>query len=248
MLKSTDNAKKYDLAMKYYNQKDFYRALQLFDQLLPVYRGTTKAEEIAYCYAYSYYKQSQYSLAAYQFNNFASSFPKSNKTEECIFMSAYCKYLDSPPSSLDQTSTQEAIKEFQLFINMYPNSSRINECNNIIDKLRLTLESKVFNIAKMYFQIEDYTASITAFKSLIKDYPDTKYKEEALYYILKSNYKYALNSISIKKAERLNAALEAYNTFKNNYPTSNYIKECNNINKITLKELSKFKNQNSDKL
>ncbi len=57
LLKSTDNDKKYELAMKYYEHKDYYRALQLFDQLLPVYRGTAKAEKIAYCYAYSYYEQ-----------------------------------------------------------------------------------------------------------------------------------------------------------------------------------------------
>ena len=234
--------------MKYYNQKDYYRALQLFDQLLPVYRGTTKAENIAYCYAYSYFKQSQYTLAAYQFNNFTSSFPKSDKVEECMYMSAYCNYLESASSSLDQTSTQDAIKNFQMFINVYPNSSRINECNGLIDKLRLNLETKAFDIAKMYYKIEDFTAAITSFKSMLKDYPDTKYKEDALYYILRANYKFASNSVSYKKEERYTSTVEAYNNFNKNFPTSDYIKECNNINKIALKELTKFKNQNSDKL
>lgn len=247
LLKSTDNDKKYESAMKYYNHKDYYRALQLYDQLLPVFRGTPKAEKMAYCYAYCYYQQDQYTLAAYQFNNFATSFPKSDKAEECAYMSAYCKYLESPPPSLDQTSTMEAIKELQLFINMYPESKRVAECNQHLDKLRFNLETKAFEIAKLYFKIEDFTAAITAFKSLVKDYPDTKYKEESLFYIVKANYKYASNSIDSKKGERYTATIEAYNTFFNNFPQSSFLKECNLIKKNSFKEISKY-NINSEKL
>ena len=248
MLKTADNDKKYEMAMKYYNQKDYYRALQLFDQLFAVYRGTSKAEQIGYCYAYSYYKQGQYTLAAYHFSNFAGSFPKSDKAEECTYMSAYCKYLETPSVSLDQSNTQEAIKDLQQFINLYPNSSRINECNELIDKLRNGLEAKAYDNAMLYYKIEDFTAAITSFKSMIKDFPDTKYKEEALYLIVKSNFKYASNSVIYKKAERFTTTIDAYNFFKNNFPSSTYMKECNNMNKIALKELSKYKNQNSDKL
>ena len=46
LLKSSDNELKYEMAVKYYEQKDYFRALQLFDELVPVYRGTAKAEKI----------------------------------------------------------------------------------------------------------------------------------------------------------------------------------------------------------
>jgi outer membrane protein assembly factor BamD len=248
LLKSTDNDKKYDMAMKYYEHKDYYRALQLFDQLLPVFRGTAKAEKIAYSYAYCYYEQGQYELASYQFNTFTSSFPRSEKVEECTFMSAYCKYLESPSISLDQSNTQDAIKQLQLFVNLYPNSKRINECNELIDKLRFNLESKAFEIAKLYYKIEDYTAAVTSFKSMLKDYPDTKFKEEALFDIIKANYKLASNSITSKKTERYESTIEAYNKLKNNFPNSSYMKESNIMNKTALREINKYKNLNSEKL
>ena len=51
-LKGPDNEKKYDMAMAYYEKGDYLRALQLFDQLLPFFKGTGKAEELNYYYPY----------------------------------------------------------------------------------------------------------------------------------------------------------------------------------------------------
>ncbi len=234
--------------MKYYEHKDYFRALQLFDQLAPVFRETDKAEKIAYSYAYCYYNQEQFTLASYQFSTFVSSFPKSDKAEECDYMSAYCTYLDSPPPSLDQTYTMDAIKQLQAFINLYPNSKRIPECNELLDKLRYKLQTKYFETAKLYYNIEDFNGAITAFKSIIIEFPETKYKEEILYFIIKSNFKYASKSIESKKFARYASTLEAYNDFKNSFPQSSYMKECNMINKISLKEITKFKNPNTDNL
>lgn len=248
LLKSTDNTKKFDMAMKYYDQKDYYRALQLFDQLLPVYRGTEKAKEIAYRYAYCYYYQDQYTLASYEFSSYSSSFPKSEKAEECQYMSAYCKYLDSPAPSLDQTNTSEAIKDLQLFVNLYPESKKIPECNDLLDKLRYKLEIKYFETSKLYYNIEDYNGAITAFKAMIKEYPDTKYKEQILYYILKANYDFASKSIEAKKFTRYTSTIEAYNSFKKDFPQSAYMKECNSIYIYSLKEIKKLKNPNPDNL
>ena len=47
-LKGTDIGKKYELAKKYYNKNDYFRALELFEELVTVYRGSDEAEEIYY--------------------------------------------------------------------------------------------------------------------------------------------------------------------------------------------------------
>jgi outer membrane protein assembly factor BamD len=159
-------------------------------------------------------------LASYHFRNYALTFPKSDKTEECLFMSAYCKYLDSPDYNLDQTDTYQAIKQLQLFTDKYPKSKRIPECNELIDKLRLKLETKNYQLAKLYFKTENYKAAIYSFNNLLKDYPDTKNKEKGLFYILKANYLYASNSIESKRQERYNSTVKAYNTFISVFPLS----------------------------
>lgn len=229
LMKSTDMEAKYEAAVKYYDKKDFFHALQLFEELISVYRGTTKAESSYYYYAYCTYHVDDFTLAAYHFNNFVQSYPNSKHAEEMQYMYAYCFYLDSPVSSLDQTSTQEAIDKFQLFINKYPSSSRVEEANRMIDELRFKLEEKEFSNAKLYFRTQHYKSAVVAFANLLKDYPASRYKEESYFLSFKSAYYYALNSIESKQEERLRGAKEEYLKLVDNFPKSRYLREAEAI-------------------
>ena len=234
LLKSSDNEAKYAAAIDYYETNDYYRALQLFQQLINFYQGTEKAEKMQFYYAYCYYHQQDYILASYYFKRFATNYPRSKYSEEAVYMNAYCYYLDSPPSSLDQTNTYTAITELQLFIDMYPNSERVEEATKLIDQLRAKLEKKDLDIANLYLKMRLYEAAITSYQNLLRDYPDTQYKEEVLFNILKSNYYYAENSIRHKQTERFQSALDAYNEFIFQYPDSKYVKDAKNMRKAII--------------
>lgn len=242
ILKSSDIEMKYGKAVEYYQKQDYFKAIQLFDELLTYFRGTQKAEDIYYYYAYSHYGQGDYILASYYFNNFVNTFPRSKYAEEAMFMAAYCQYLDSPKSSLDQESTHNAIKGMQNFINSYPKSTRVQEANEVIDKLRYKLQKKSFDIARMYFTIEEYNAAISAFNAHLKDFPDSRFKEESLFLIVKAYYIYANKSIDSKKKERYIEATKSYDTFAALYPKSTYIKEAETYNKNALREINKTNN------
>jgi outer membrane protein assembly factor BamD len=238
VLKKGDVDQKYDLAMKLYDSKDYSRALQLFDPLMSMMKATDKSQQLYYRYAYCYYYQRDYTLAAYYFKRYSSNFPNTKEAEECTFMSAYCCYLNSPDYQLDQTSSYDAIKELQLFTNLYPTSSRVSECNDLIDKIRTKLEFKDFKISRMYYRMADYVSALTCFNNILKDYPDTPHKEEILYMIMKSYYKYAKESIEIKKKERYTKVLLAANELLTQFPASRYLNETNDIKEKTRKELN----------
>lgn len=236
LLKGSDNELKYSKAIEYYDKGEYYRAQQLFEQIIVFFRGTDRAEKIAYYNANCYYKQRDYILAGYYYNSFTSSYPSSQFAEECAFMGAYCSYLDSPVPSLDQTNTMAAISSLQLFINQYPGSQRLDQCNQLIDELRAKLEKKAFDIAMLYYRMDDYKASILALNNLLKEYPDTKDREKVLYSLLDSKYKYAINSIPEKKKERIESALEAYKVLISEFPQGAYTAQAALINKNLLKE------------
>lgn len=240
LLKSTDNEAKYNKAIEYFESGDYYRAIQLFDQLQAFYRGTDRAERIGYYYAYANYKQKDYILASYYFKQFARNFPKSSNAEEAAYLSAYCNYLESPPASLDQQVTLDAIQDLQLFANQYPNSKRVADANKLIDELRLKLETKAYEIAEMYFNMEDYKAAVINYQNLIKDYPDTQYREQAMYRIARSYYYYAEKSIASKKDERYQLTIDAVNNYKANFPQSKRVNELNAIQLNAEKQLSNF--------
>lgn len=241
--KSQDFGYKYEKALEYYDRQDYDKALNLFDQVLAFYRGAPEAEEIAYRYAYGYYNQKQYILASYYFDRFAKTFPRSERAEECMFMTAYCKYLDSPNFKLDQTSTREAISQLQLFINAYPMSERVEECNALIDELWEKLQKKELEIAKLYLKMDRYEAAVSSFETLLEDYPDTKFREDALFYTIKSYYYYASKSVRSKRVERYQEATDTYNMFIAQYPESKYNKEVNYMYNKAVKEIEKLTNK-----
>lgn len=249
LLKSTDNEAKYSAAVNYYETNDYYRALQLFQQLINFYQGTEKAEKMQFYYAYCYYHQKDYVLASYYFKRFVTNYPRSTFSEEAMFMNAYCYFLDSPNSSLDQTNTYTAIKELQLFINLYPNSDRIEEASKLIDQLRAKLQRKDLDIANLYLKMKMYEAAIYSYKNILKDYPDSEYKEEILFSILKSYYNFAAYSISLKQSERYQSALDSYNELVFQFPDSKYLKEAKNINQdiLVAVQADSSKKKNSDK-
>ena len=234
---------KLELAQKLYNKGDFVRAIQVYDELIVLYRGTQKIEDIYYNYAYAHYKQKDYLTASYHFKYYAKTFPNSPKTEECLYMSAMCKYYDSPQYNLEQSSTEDAIREMQLFINLYPNSSRVAEATKIIDELRLKLSRKDFEKAKLYYDTEKYKAAAYAFEQHIKDFPSSIYKEEAMYLIIKANLDYAKKSVIEKQLERYQLVVASYNRYLEKYPNGQYEKPA--LKAFKEAQLAMFKLENN---
>jgi outer membrane protein assembly factor BamD len=236
--KSQDYALKYEKALEYYEKGDYVRALTLFDQVMPFYRGTEDAENIAFKYAYAYYYQKEYILASFYFDRFSKTYPRSERAEEALFMTAYCKYMDSPSHNLDQSSTKQAITQMQIFLNTYPHSERAGQANELIDELRAKLQKKDYEIAKLYYKMDRYQAAVTSFDILLNEYPDTPYREEVMYYSIKAYFDYANKSVKEKRGERYQESVDRYQKFISRFPDSKYAKEAMTINERSLKMIS----------
>lgn len=221
-LKSEDASVKFDMSTKLYEDGKYSKAIRLFEQVAPTYRGKPDAEKLYYMFAMAYYNTEQYYLAGYQFESFVSNYPKSEKLEESAFMGAKCFSMLSPVYSLDQTDTVKAIDKLQAFIDNYPSSSKIPEANKILKSLNEKMEKKVFENAKGYNIIMDYKAAIIAFDSFIADYPGTPFKEDAMFYKYDSAYQLAINSVPSKMEERLNTAKLAYSNLIKFKPDTKY--------------------------
>lgn len=241
LFKSTNYNLKYNCALKYYKNKKYDKALGLFEELVPFLKGDTRGELAAFLFAYSNFHEEDYESASFYFMIFAKSYPFSTRSENASYMVAYCAYLSSPDIPLDPSNTYRAIMELQLFIDRYPTSARIPLCNTLIDKLRLKLETKDFRMAKQYFKQRQYKSAITAFNGVITTYPDTDYREECLYLIIKSAYLYAIDSIESKKYERYKMAVDNYITFKTKYGQSKFLDELTNIYEDSKVQMEKYK-------
>ena len=232
-VKSTDVQYKYRMAVKYFEKPDYDRAMPLLEELLSLTRGDTLYEPVSYYYAKGYFGMKDYILAGYYLGNFTKTFRNSVHAEECAFLSAYCHYKQSPEFELDQADTRSGIDKLQLFLVRYPETTLKDSCNVLIDELRGKLEKKDFLAAKQYLRTRYYAAASEAMQGFLRKWPNSSYREDALFSILEADHDLAMNSVETKKAARIDAGIRSFNTFADAFPGSPRLPSAN----LLLKDL-----------
>ncbi len=228
-------------ANDYYNQEEYLNAQTLYELVIPYYRGKAEAEDLFYQFAYCHYYLKQYQLASHYFSSFSRTYYNSERKEEAEFMSAYSKYQLSPNAKLDQSFSADAIDEMQSFINKYPTSLRVKECNDLIDEMRAKLEVKAFMQGELYFKTGNHISAIKSFENMLKDFPETDRAEEVRFLILKSGDILANNSVYEKKRERFEKVLSYHDYLIRRFPNSKFKKDARGIRQNAEAELKKFK-------
>ena len=253
VIKSTDYINKYEAAKSYFGQGQYLKASTLLEELIPILKGTSDAEESLYMLAMTYYNQSDYISASHHFTNYYNTYPKGTYTELARYHSGKALYLDTPEARLDQSSTYKAIHELQMFIEYFPQSERKSEAQVMIFALQDKLVLKEYLSAKMYYDLGTYTgnasmnadgqingnnflACITTAENILKDYPYTSMREDVSILLLRAKYKLGVESVLEKIEERMRETIDEYYAFKNEFPESKYMKEVEKI----YKEASKY--------
>ena len=242
--KSEDWRLKYEAGLNYYNKKDYYHTAILFEQILPIVRGLPEGEKVEFYLAYCQYYEKTYLLASNQFHTFYETYGRSSLAEEAFFMYAYSLYVASPHENLDQKSSIEAMQAMQTFVNQYPGSQFFDKATNVITTCETKLEKKGFDNAKQYIRLKYYQAAVISFENFKKDYPDSKFQEEATYLKVQAQYKLAQQSIRSKQLDRYSSAVQYYKELADGYPNSSYLKEAEHYYTSSLAEINKLKTKN----
>jgi outer membrane protein assembly factor BamD len=247
VLKSKDHEYKLKMAEQYYAKKKYNFAQQLYEDVMPFYRGTPEFEDIYYKYAYTAYYQKDYLNAENLFKTFLEIYPNSTKAEEVDYMRAYTFYKQSPKPELDQTNTIKAMGMMQTFINTHPGSPRNKEAAEIIEICRQKLEIKDHNAAQLYFDIGQYRAAAVAFNTLLNNFPDSEKADQFKIMAIKSYFEFAQMSVEEKKAERFEKVIEECNEFIDRFPESQFSKEVEQYLTQSQNNLKTFANEPAKK-
>ena len=94
--------------------------------------------------------------------------------------------------------------------------------------------------AKLYFKLGEYQSATITIKNCLKEYPDSRHREELMYMIVKSNFLLAENSIESKRAERYQNTVTEYYSFIDEYPESQYVLEIENMYKQSVDKIKKL--------
>lgn len=225
VVKSGDPELIYQTALKLYRAEKWTRASDMFEACQGYYVGSEREDSIAFFYARSKFKDRDYHEASLGFDEFRRKFGRSAFIEDAEGMYALCEYYMAPEPSRDQTLTAKAIVSLNNFMERYPDSERNEAFRGIIEELTGRLHEKNFLNAYAYFKTEKYKSAVVAFRNALKNYDETPYREQIMYYIVVSNYRLAHNSVAEKQADRYLSMLDSYYSFIEEYKESKYSKE-----------------------
>jgi outer membrane protein assembly factor BamD len=242
--KRGDLTAKLEGGIKFYHKKDYYKSSVLLEEIAPLLKGRVEAEKALYYLAYDYYEQEQYPMSSFYFKELYVTYNRSEYHEEAMFMYAKSLYKEAPTYNLDQQSTYESLKAIQTFINRYPQSKYIEECNRIMDELTAQLEHKDAEHAKLYHKVHNYKSAVVALTSFMEQYPSSAYLEEISLIRIESQYHLAKNSVVGKlQIERYYDAIGFYRSFAEKFPSSKYLPEAKQYSDLSESELAKIKSK-----
>ncbi|HEX5167903.1 MAG TPA: outer membrane protein assembly factor BamD [Cyclobacteriaceae bacterium] len=243
--KNPDWRVKYEGALNYYAKKDYFKAASLFEQILPIVRGLPEGEKVQFQMAYCQYYQKTYLIASELFKTFYETYGRSTLVEEARFMYAYSLYVSSPNANLDQNSSIQAMAAMQEFLNRYPNSKFMDQALESIKVTQGKLEKKGFDNARQYYKMRQYKAAIVALGNFKKNFPDSKYVEDAQYLIVVAQFNLAEQSIYSRQEERYKEVITSYKELIDKYPDSDFLRDAERLYSESLQKLTKFKNNNN---
>jgi len=234
------------MAEQYYATKHYDKAQQLYTDLMPLFKGDPRFEDIYYKYAYTSYYLKDYENAENLFKTYTENFPNNSKVEECEYMRCMCYYKQSPKVDLDQTNTTRTIALLQAFINTHPDSKRVSDATEIIDQCRKKLELKEYKNAQLYYDLGFYQSAGVAFSVLIDDFPDSDQGDQYALSSIKSYFKYAQLSVVDKQEQRFDKVISDVTDFQQRFPESKFLAEANDYKTQSENYLKKIQNQNNN--
>ena len=230
----------YKEGKKALDEGDVLFAAKKFNEAEIIFPQSIWAPKSALMAAYAYYIQDYYGDAIAELDRFIKIYPNYKDIEYAYYLLAISYYEQKVDEKKDTQSILKAKKSFEYVINNFPNTEYALDSKFKIDLIDDILASKEMYIGRYYFQKKKWIASINRFRTVIDEYDNTIYTEEALHRLVEIYY-----TIGLVDEARRYAKLLGYN-----YQSSEWYKKTYSVfyknykdNKIKLKKSKNSKLQ-----
>ncbi len=126
-----------------------------------------------------YKKMKEYTKAVEAFEKVIKRYPESSLRDKARYQIAICSLMASQPSEYEQGSTDRAITEFKDFIDEAPPEDLAEEAQKAISRLEDKKAKHEYEIAQYYESRRRYDSAVIYYRSVITNYPETKWAEMA---------------------------------------------------------------------
>lgn len=133
--------------------------------------------------AETYYLAERYAEAAIAYEDFLQRYPDDPRTPSLLFRLGQSYYQQILARDRDQASTRHAIRTFQTLVTEYPDSSYVQQAQQYILRCQTRLADHEVYVGRFYFQRGHYQPAIKRLETVLTEFPDYYYRDEAYYFL-----------------------------------------------------------------
>jgi outer membrane protein assembly factor BamD len=154
-----------------------------------------------------------YVLAINEYREFLNFYPTSKRAHYAQFKLGEAHFNQMKSPMRDQTETRDAIREFQVYVQRYPDQPLIDEAKQKLRASKDRLDESDLGVAEHYYRIKWYAGAIGRIDPMLKADPEFTGRDKA-YYLLASSW---------EKARQPARALPIYERLVNEFEQSEYL-------------------------
>jgi outer membrane protein assembly factor BamD len=200
-------------------ERNWMRAREFFRQIVDNYPQSPYRPEAKLAIGDSYIGEDTSEsllLAVNEFREFLTFYPTHPRADYAQFRlaTAYAEQMLAPDR--DQTATRDTIKELQVFMDRYPNSSLMPEARKLMREARDRLSEASFLVGRHYFRIEWWRGAEDRFREVLKTDPEYTRRDAVYYYLAEL----------LRRTDRTAEALPYYERLLEEFEQSEYLDEA----------------------
>jgi outer membrane protein assembly factor BamD len=142
-------------------------------------------------------------LAVNEYREFLTFYPTSPRADYAQYKlgMTYFKQMRGPQR--DQTETREAVREFQTFMERYPNSQLRPEVEAKLREARDRVSTSEYQVGVFYYKQRWYPGAIDRLRALMKSDPGFTYRDGLYYYLAEALVKVRLDAEALPLLDKL---------------------------------------------
>tara|TARA_Y100000768_G_scaffold56800_1_gene38075 strand:- start:160 stop:1005 length:846 start_codon:yes stop_codon:yes gene_type:complete len=217
----------YEEGMKALNSNDVLYAAKKFNEAEILFPQSDWAPKAALMAAYSYYKQDYYMDAIAELNRFLKIYPNNKNVSYAYYLLGTCYYEQIVDEKKDLQSIVSAKEKYTFLIKNFPNTEYSLDAEFKIDLINDILASKEVYLGRYYIDRKKWIAAINRFRTVVDEYDDTIYAEEALHRLVEIYYLLGLKNESKKYAVLLGYNYQSSKWYEKSYAIFDKMYELN---------------------
>ncbi|MBN1885937.1 MAG: outer membrane protein assembly factor BamD [Candidatus Krumholzibacteriota bacterium] len=158
-----------------FERKDYGKAAVEYKDFLASFAGNERVDYAQYRLAESYRLDGDFALAAVEYRILINDYGYSEYVDDAFLLEAVCAFAQAPRVERDQTKVFEARSRIVRFIQLFPDSPRRAEADELLARIDDRLAEKDYRAASLYFGRKRWESAEIYFDKIVENYPGTRW-------------------------------------------------------------------------